>query len=71
MILNLSTFDSPVFSEDDQRLLADIADALKVSDNPHVAHLEQTIQESIGRLKHLADVMQAYPSLLQSQSLGQ
>ncbi len=69
--MNLSTFDSPVFSEDDQRLLADIADALKVCDNPHVAHLEQTIQESIGRLKHLADVMQAYPSLLQSQSLGQ
>jgi hypothetical protein len=69
--LDLSTFNVPVFSEDDRRLLTDISNALAACGNPHVTHLEQTISDSIERLNNLASVMQAYPSLLQSQSLGQ
>lgn len=69
--MDLSTLNAPVFSEDDCQLLTDISNALESCDNPHATHLEQTIYESIERLNNLASVMQAYPSLLQSQSLGQ
>ena len=69
--MDTTTLDTPVLTHDDKRLICDITDSLKESRNPHAAHLDQAICESIARLNDLAKVMNAYPSLLQSQSLGQ
>jgi len=69
--LETSTLDTPVLTQDEKRLIRDITDSLKDSRNPHAAHLDQAICESIARLSDLARVMNAYPSLLESQSLGQ
>lgn len=62
---------SPVFTEDNQRLIAAVTSALNVCGNPHAERLEQAIAESSGRLQRLADLMTEYPSLLGAQALGQ
>ena len=64
------TLDTPVLTNDEKRLILDIMGSLKASRNPHAAPLEQAIYESISRLTDLAMVMEAYPSVLESQSLG-
>ena len=69
--MDTTTLDTPVLSHDEKRLIRDITDSLKESRNPDAAHLDQAICESIARLSDLARVMNAYPSLLESQSLGQ
>ncbi len=69
--MDTSTLDTPVLTLDEKRLIRDITDSLKECNNPHAAHLDQAICESIARLSDLAKVMNAYPSLLESQSLGQ
>ena len=69
--MDTTTLDTPVLTHDEKRLIRDIAESLKESRNPHAAHLEQAICESIARLSDLATVMNAYPSVLESQSLGQ
>ena len=69
--MDTTTLDTPVLTQDEKRLIRDITESLKESRNPHAAHLDQAICESIARLSDLAKVMNAYPSLLESQSLGQ
>ncbi len=69
--MDTTTLDTPVLTHDEKRLIRDITDSLKESRNPDAAHLDQAICESIARLSDLARVMNAYPSLLESQSLGQ
>lgn len=69
--MDTTTLDTPVLTQDEKRLIRDITDSLKECRNPDAAHLDQAICESIARLSDLARVMNAYPSLLESQSLGQ
>lgn len=61
----------PVFSEDDQRLIAAIMDALPACGNRHADRLAQAISESMDRLQRLAVLMVEYPSLLGAQALGE
>lgn len=69
--METTTLDTPVLTREEKRLIRDVTESLKESRNPHAAHLDQAICDAIARLSDLAKVMNAYPSLLESQSLGQ
>ncbi|SVC37091.1 uncharacterized protein METZ01_LOCUS289945, partial [marine metagenome] len=62
--------DTPVFSGHDRTLITAIIDALHASDRSDAPELEQSIEDSTERLERLATLMMAYPSLRQSQKLG-
>lgn len=68
--LATNTLDTPVLTNDEKRLIREITESLKVSRNPHAVALAQAIWDSLSRLTDLAMVMKAYPSVLESQSLG-
>ncbi|MEE2709653.1 MAG: hypothetical protein VYA69_08655 [Gemmatimonadota bacterium] len=63
--------DTPVFSGRDRTLITAIIDALHASDRSDAPELEQSIEDSTERLERLATLMMAYPSLRQSQKLGE
>lgn len=65
------TANIPIFSEDDRQLITAVTGALRACDRPDAVMLEQTVQDGIDRLESLAALMVAYPSLLESQTLGQ
>jgi hypothetical protein len=68
--VDASAVGSPVFTEDDQRLITAITGALRACSSLHAAPLEKTISDAAIRLERLAALMLEYPSLLECQLLG-